>query len=88
MKAIVNNKNEVCDKMVENIVQNNSSCRWKNKARVWPVNPGFDAHFDPQEKSPVRRFDPLRISGTASKFNTTYQKSIHVTWKIDMCYLG
>ena len=31
--------------------------------------------FDPQEESLVRRFDPLKISGTASKFNTTYQKS-------------
>ena len=31
--------------------------------------------FDPQEKSLVRGFDLLKISGTTSKFNTIYQKS-------------
>ena len=49
-------------------------------ARVWPINRVLThkkikiPRFDPQEKSLVRRFDPLKISGTASKFNTTYQK--------------
>ena len=43
--------------------------------------------FDPQEKSLVRHFDPPKILGTASKFNTTYQKSIdlHGSLNVDMC---
>ena len=39
---------------------------------------------DSQEKSFVRRLDPLKISAAASKFNMTHQSSIHSSWKVDI----
>ena len=62
----------------------NQGSRLTRKPGFWRIKI-LKYRFDPQEKSLMRHFDQLKILGTVSKFNTTYQKSIQGSWKVDMC---